>query len=142
MSQQFPARLRAASDGLLATIDELRRLEDEKRSAEPGSSLFTALATEIERLSEQALQGAAAQQGLAVEAELRQAAGQPMPTIEDTLRPASVVLDEWRSAERRLAGLEPSDEAYERVQDEVQRLKSEYLRVFEATRSESSGQGA
>ena len=98
--------LRATSDNLLATLDALAALEQEKRMLEPGDATTVELSAQIAVLAERVLSASVAQQKLTERAlEEEQAGGPDAPgiSIEETPRPLSAILEEWRHAERRAA---------------------------------------
>ena len=57
--------LRTVSDDMMSTLDQLQKLESEKRAENPGSPRFVRLAREIERLAAVVFSQTSAQQSLA-----------------------------------------------------------------------------
>src|SRR6187399_2341724 len=97
--------LRTVSDDMMSTLDQLQKLESEKRSETPGSPRFVRLAREIERLAAVVFTQTSAQQSLAEQTHEAAQAGAEMTPIEDVapMRDVSLILSEWRDAERRLS---------------------------------------
>ena len=122
--------LRRTSDGFLARVEHLHKLEDDKRGMTPGTPEMLRLTREIETLSRDVLDFASRQTDLAELAAKRQ------PT---TLRPIAVIppreireiLGEWRDAERALADREPGTAEWESARADVERLRDEYRRAHE-----------
>jgi formate-dependent nitrite reductase cytochrome c552 subunit len=126
--------LRAASDSLLVTLDRLQELEESKQEIEPGTPAFADLATRIQDLAARALRLTVEQRHLSDEASDARATAQEVAPIADTMRAASVVLSDWRAAERRMAEAAPGSPEHRAAHDDVDRFRAEYQRVFEANR--------
>ena len=122
--------LRSTSDTMLATLDELARLEGEKREAKPDSARFRELAREIEHLAGDVYAQTHKQEMLAQSAETQAAAKKdnipPINEIEIT-RELPAILSEWRDAERTLAGTKPRSAEHARAAADVSRLRSEVV---------------
>ena len=126
--------LRSASDEMLRTLDQLQRLELEKREQKPGTASFVKLATEIEKLAAMVFAATNVQQTIAERAKVASERGADLRPIEeiDAARDVSVILSEWREAERSLAstGLETAEHA--KAAADVRRLREEYHRAHRA----------
>ena len=132
--------LREASDALLRDLEVLTTLEEEKRSLDPGDPRLVELAGRIEEIAGRVLGGTVRQHQLTQRANVQVAGGglnAPTQTIEQTERTMSVILTEWREAERRLAGADPdsADEAETRAL--IAALRDEYRRAYETARRNS-----
>ncbi len=127
-------QLRSASDETLRTLEELQRLETEKRGETPGTPRFVRLANEIERLAAMMFSATSAQQSLAQQTHVAKRAGVDFPPIEEmtAAREVAVILTEWRDAERRLAstGIDSAEHAL--AAGDVRRLRDEYHRAHKS----------
>jgi hypothetical protein len=71
--------LQAVSHHVLTSIDQMRALEEEKRTVDPASPRFLALSDEIEALADEVRAVSSAETGLA-----REVAGRPgLPTVAE-----------------------------------------------------------
>jgi hypothetical protein len=132
--------LREASDALLRDLEVLTSLEEEKRDLDPGDPRLVELAGRIEEIAGRVLGGTVRQHQLTQRANVQVAGGSanaPTQTIEQTERTMSVILTEWREAERRLAAADPdsADEAETRAL--IAALRDEYRRAYETARRNS-----
>ncbi len=130
--------LRTVSDDMLRTLEQLQILETQKRSEQPGTPRFVKLATEIERLAAVVFKQTAAQQTLAEATHEAAKEGAEIAPIDEVAasRDVSMILAEWRDAERRL-GLSAMDSMeHAKAAADVRRLRDEYHRAY---RSESLG---
>jgi len=130
---EFEQELRAASDELMRRLERLRELEIEKRQLTPGTARFRKLARDIERLAAGVLTKTVEQEHLADKSiELREQTGaQPQPIAEvRPQRDISLILGEWREAERRLSAAEPGTPSHLEAQSAVQRLRTEYRDAY------------
>jgi hypothetical protein len=122
--------LRATSDALIADLDELARLEREKRILALDDPRLEAMSERIEALAGRVLTSTALEQDLSEAARIEASADAPSApeqTIEDTPpREIHTILDEWRAAERRAAQAAPRSSDAARAALEVQRLRIEY----------------
>ena len=133
---EIEQELRSASDNMLSSLERLERLEAEKRTTEPDSARFRSLAAEIERLGAAVFAHAQAQRELGDESQaLAKRTGANLPTIDETVlnRDLSVILTEWRAAERRMVDLQPDGAEYAAAKADVDRLRSEYHDAYSAT---------
>lgn len=135
------SELRQASDALLANLDRLRELEEEKRHVPLDSERLVALAEEIELLASTVLRTTDRQTDLAklTAAEARPTTD-PAATIDNTApsRDVHAVLAEWRDAERRLADL-PADSTEAAIaRAEIAALREEYRRAHDAVARRTS----
>ena len=130
--------LRNVSDDMLRTLDQIHFLETEKRSEKPGTPRFVKLAKEIEKLAAVVFQQTSTQQSLAVASEEAASEGADIPTIEEmpATRDVSLILGEWREAERRLGASAVDSANHAKAAADVRRLREEYHRAYT---SQSSG---
>jgi cell division protein FtsB len=139
---EIEANLRVASDRLLRTLDQLATLENEKRTLEPSSARFQTLAKEIERLSSEIFAQSHAQQQLGQRArDVQRTQGVELPPINEATqtRDLSVILTEWRDAERRLSLAEADSAEHSVAAADAARLREEYQSVFSASAVDKSG---
>ena len=132
--------LRVASDKILKTLEQLDALETEKRTLKPDSPRFQTLAKEIERLAAEIFAQSHAQQRLGEQAQDAAArTGQDLPSIAEThrAREMSVILAEWRDAERRLSTAAPDSAEHAMAIADVTRLREEYQEAYTAGQHES-----
>ncbi len=134
--------LREASDALLRDLEALSVLEAEKREVTPGDPRLVDLASQIEHIAGRVLITSGRQRALTEEIQDAVEAGSPEApdkTIDETARPISAILSDWRDAERRLeAAAEGTAEARE-AEVLVERLRDEYRQAHEAARRYNSG---
>ena len=134
--------LRATSDALIADLDELARLEREKRLLALDDPRLSDLSERIEALAARVLTSTALEQDLSEAAQVEASAKAPSApdqTIEGTPpREIHTILDEWRAAERRAAQAAPRSSEAARAALEVQRLRLEYQRARQ--RAETTSQ--
>jgi hypothetical protein len=132
--------LRSVSDEMLRTLDQLQRLEHQKRSESPGTPRFVRLATEIEKLAAMVFAQTTTQQSLAQKSAQVGKQGVDIASINETqaTRDVAVILAEWREAERRLASsaIETADHA--KAAGDVRRLREESHRAYKAQGANSS----
>lgn len=121
--------LRSASDDVMRVLEQLQRLEQEKREAAPGTPSFERLANEIERLaalmfSQTHTQRALAERSTAVVEQK----GEPLTPIEEVSaeRDVGTILAEWREAERRLSTFAIESAEHTQAAADVRRLRDEY----------------
>jgi len=132
---QVASDLRGASDQLMRQIDRLHELETRKRELAPENPEFVRLAREIRDLAVAAMAETRRQELLADAVADLAKGGDPIVVdhpIEDMApgpREATLILADWRDAERRLAAApEGSDEA-RHARADVERLRAEYART-------------
>ena len=126
--------LRETSDSLLRDLDVLVTIEEEKRSIEPGDPRLIELAERIEEIARRVLDSSARQHRLTkvVNAQVEAgAANAPATPIEETVRPISAVLADWRDAERRAAVAESGSAEAAEANALVDLLREEYRRAHE-----------
>ena len=130
--------LRSVSDEMLSTRDQLARLEGEKRAAKPGTPRFVSLASEIEKLAALVFAQTNAQHSLAEQTRDAARVGVELPSIESLTpsREVSVVLAEWREAERVLASSPVETAEHAKAAADVRRLRDEYHRTYKAQRKD------
>ncbi len=123
--------LRRTSDSLIATLDELYALEDEKRALAPGTERFVELAKRIESLAGTVLAHTQRQESLAQESAAVKDRGEAVPAPIDDIPPrgAAAILTEWRAAERRLGEVADDSPEADRLASDIRRLRAEYRRA-------------
>lgn len=128
--------LRAASDALLANLDRLRALEEEKRSLPLGSPRLVELAGEIEQLAATVLGASDIQENLARLTRTMVLEGEAPAdgSIEtmDAARDVHSVLADWREAERQLAEYSPDSQEAGSLRAQIEIFKMEYRRALDA----------
>ena len=137
---EIEEQLRSASDEMLDALEKLRVLESEKRTLPPSSTRFQKLAHEVERLAGTVTNRAQEQSELGVEAaEQHELAGESTEPIEPP-REVTVILSEWRDAERRLGLAAPGSPEEAACRAEVNRLRAEYQRAHRAATKREPGE--
>ena len=133
--------LRITSDEMLRTLEQLHRLEHEKRTESPGSARFVRLATEIERLAAMVFAQTNTQQSIAERSRAVAARGVELQPIDEIppARDISLILAEWRDAERRLAAVPLESAEHAKAAGDVRRLREEYHRSY---KSQSNNRGS
>jgi hypothetical protein len=141
--------LRATSDALMADLDELHKLEREKRRLEPGSPRLVRLAEEIEALAARVMGASMRQRRISQKAEALVEIGHPDAPdrpIREVAREIHVILAEWRDTERQFADAAPDSAEADVAERTIDRLRREYRRAHEAARRRtadaSGGPGA
>ena len=133
--------LRETSDELIRDLEALSTLEDEKRQIAPDDPRFVDLATRIESIAARVLVMSGRQRELTEEmhriADEGSASAVP-ESIEDTPRPISAILADWRDAERRLEGTEAGSAEEREVEVLVEQLRDEYRKAHEAAAREGA----
>jgi hypothetical protein len=137
--------LRATSDALIADLDDLARLEREKRLLALDDPRLSDLSERIEALAGRVLASTTLEQELSEAAQVEasaEAPSAPDQTIEDTPpREIHTILDEWRAAERRAAQAAPRSSEAARAAIEVQRLRLEYQQARRRAETGSQADG-
>jgi hypothetical protein len=120
---------------MLSMIEQLQDLENQKRAEQPGTERFVKLAGEIERLAAMVFAQTAEQDKLAEQTHAAAQAGAVIAPIEQ-VAPAredvSVILSEWRDAERRLSASAVDTAEHAKAAADVRRLRDEYHRYYSA----------
>ena len=122
--------LRATSDSLLASVEELYRLEMEKRTVPPGDPRLAELSEAIERIAVRVLGSTVEERVLSEEAAVEVAVEDPAAprrAIEE-VHPRSIqaILAAWRDAERRADVATPGSPEAAALATEIERLRVEY----------------
>ena len=121
--------LRQASDTFLKRVERLHELEEQKRTAEPGSPEMLRLTRLVEELAGEVLGTASRQTDLAELAAKRQPVKlRPIENVPP--RPIPEILAQWRDAERALDAAEPGSVEWEARRADVERLRDEYGRAY------------
>lgn len=128
--------LRNTSDALLADLEVLIALEEEKRGMEPGDDRLVELAERIDELAGRVLAGTTRQVELVTRTEAAVAAGSERPpSIADTPpRSTAAILADWRAAERRIAEAAPGSPDALEASARIDALRDEYGRAYDALR--------
>ena len=133
--------LRDTSDSLMRALDQLHDLEAAKRDMPTGTPEFVKLAQQIEELAIEVLRRTERQADLAADTgERREAGGGVGRSIEETpasTRELSVILAEWREAERGLAAADAKSPESAAAASTVRRLREEYRMAHEARATRS-----
>jgi hypothetical protein len=130
-------RLRATSDTLLADLERLESLEQEKRQLEPGDPRIVELATAVEDVARRLLGSSVRQRELSATAQQlaeRGSPAAPSAPIAEIQREIHEILADWRLAERRLSEAEPESLAAGEAQADVDRFREEYRAAHDAAR--------
>jgi hypothetical protein len=125
------AELRTTSDSFLSRLSKLGELESLKRTLTPGTPEMIRVSLEVENLSREVLRVAMRQSELA-EAARKQDSATVRPIAVIPPRDMTVILADWREAERGLGGATPGTAEWEAALADVERLRDEYRRAFEA----------
>jgi hypothetical protein len=129
--------LREVSDSLLRDIEALTVLEEEKREVTPGDPRLVDLASQIELIAQRLLVTSGRERRLTEEIQEAAEAGSPsLPdkSIEETPRPISAILSDWREAERHLEAAEDGTAEAREAEILVDRLRDEYRHAYEAAK--------
>jgi hypothetical protein len=143
---QIAADLRSASDQLMYLLDRLQDLETRKREVAPDDPEFGRLAREVHDVAAAALVGTGVQERLADEvAELAKGREgalpvEPIADIPPGPREATIVLAEWRAAERRLAAAPEGSDDARQARADVERLRTEYARTINLRADDGLGE--
>jgi hypothetical protein len=130
--------LRTVSDDMLRTLEQLLVLETQKRSELPGTPRFVKLAKEIEALAAIVFQQTTAQQTLAKATQDAAEEGADLAPIDEIAasRDVSLILAEWREAERRLGSSAMDSAEHAKAAADVRRLRDEYHRAYQSQSAE------
>ncbi|HUR16597.1 MAG TPA: hypothetical protein VMZ33_04885 [Candidatus Limnocylindrales bacterium] len=137
----FEQELRSTSDEMMATLDQLARLESEKRVEQPGTPRFVKLAAEVERVAALVFAQTSGQRVLAERSAVEVSAGGNLQPIDEVpaLRDVSVILADWREAERVLATSTIETAEHAKAVADVRRFRDEYHRAHQSQRLPGSG---
>ncbi len=132
--------LRTVSDDMLQMLDQLQLLEHEKRAESPGSQRFVRLASEIEKLATMVFAQTSTQQTLAEQTRTANDAGVEVPPIDEIVatRDVSLILTEWRAAEREVAATSMDSAEHAKAAADVRRLREEYQRAHKSQSSDAT----
>jgi hypothetical protein len=129
--------LRDTSAELIRDLEALSTLEDEKRQIAPDDPRFVDLAKRIESIAARVLVMSGRQRELTeqIHSMADKESASRQESIEDTPRPISAILADWRDAERRLEGTEAGSAEEREVEILVEQLRDEYRKAHDvATR--------
>jgi hypothetical protein len=126
--------LRAVSDTLLRDLEVLARLEEEKRTIEPGDPRLVDLADRVQALAREVLSTTVRQAELAEAADAEVEAGAVaarLPSVNETPRAPVAILADWRDAVRRLAAAEPGSAEWIEANALSKVCREEYRRALD-----------
>jgi hypothetical protein len=126
---------RATTDQLLQMLDELRRMEQGKRSVALGTPEFVELAVKAADQGRVIFRWTQLQLQMAHESAARVERGEQAPNvhlIEVIPRPIDKILANWREAQIRLEIARPGSPEAITATDDIERLREEYQLVHEA----------
>lgn len=128
--------LRSASDALLQDLEVLLALEEEKRDIPSDDPRFVTLAARIDEIARRVTGWTSRQHELAADLHARTTQGATPPVAIETTpaRPLSVILADWRTAQRALDGLAEGPEQTE-AEVRVDALRTEYGRAYDTLRA-------
>jgi len=132
------ADLRATSDALMADLEVLATIEDEKRTLEPGDPRLVELAERIEVVARRVLSGSVRQRRLTEVSHEQVGVGAPDAPdapIAETPRPIADILAAWRAAERRLGAAAPDSAEAVEARALADHCREEYRRALEERRT-------
>ncbi len=121
------AELRATSDVLLAAIDELRTVEEEKREVSPDDPSFSELAARVDHLARTVLDLSQVQRE---HADARVRPSRPISEVPADL-PMAAILERWRAAERQLESTTQGSEEWLTAAAEADACREAYRRAWE-----------
>jgi hypothetical protein len=123
--------LRATSDALLVSLEELYKLESRKRELPPEDPAFLALAQRVDDMARAVLDQARRQERLAQRAAAGSIGGDtPLVEIDPTLA-IPVILERWRAAERRLESAPADSDDARLAAAEAEAYREAYRRAWE-----------
>lgn len=134
--------LREVSDALLRDLEALSVLEDEKRQIQPGDPRLVDLAAQIESIAGRVLLTSGRERALTEKIQQAAETGEaPIPDtpIDETARPISAILSDWRNAERRLEAAAEGTAEFREAEVLVERLRDEYRKAHEAASRHKPG---
>ena len=125
---------RAATDQLLAIIDELHTLERRKQTTALGSPEFVELAIKAADQAKLVFRWCQMQLEMALEASARVMSGDETANvhlIKVVPRPIDRILANWREAQFRLEIARPGSPEAMSAADDIERLREEYQVAYE-----------
>ena len=125
---------RAATDQLLAIIDELHTLERRKQTTALGSPEFVELAIKAADQAKLVFRWCQMQLEMALEASARVMSGDETANvhlIKVVPRPIDRILANWREAQFRLEIARPGSPEAMSAADDIERLREEYQTAYE-----------
>jgi hypothetical protein len=134
--------LRSASDELVRDLEALGVLEDEKRQVALNDPRLLDFAEQIEQIAARVLLTSGRQRELTAQMQEEAEADAPAAaelSIDDTPRPISEILSDWRDAERRLEAADEGTAEAREAEVLVDRLRSEYRSAHQAAAGQNPG---
>lgn len=129
------AMLRATSDGLMLSINEIGMRERIKRGVPPADPRFVELARDVRVAAEVILELARKEEETALQTAVEPQVAE-LPPIE-TVSPGtnlSAILAAWRAVEQRMEAAEPGSDEVRALTGEFERLRQQYADAVEAKR--------
>lgn len=134
-SEREAALLRATSDGLILSINEIGVRERMKRGVPPADPAFPELARQVRIVAEVILELARKEEETAINTAAEPDVAE-LPPIE-TVSPGAnlaMILAAWRAVEQRLAAAAPGTDESNQLVKEFERLRDQYAAAVEAKR--------
>ena len=131
--EQEAAMLRATSDGLILSINEIQVRERMKRGVLPADPSFAELARQVRVAAEVILELARKEEQTAVQTQAEPDVAK-LPAIETVLPGASLaaILERWRAVEQRLMAAPPGSAEARELMIEFDALRQQYAKAVEA----------
>ena len=136
-ANEIQEHLRGASDAILLLVTEAGQLERHKRRISPGEARFDEVARSVRVVAQTLADFAQSEERWA---QLATDGRTDLETIEaaDNLPRLANVLERWRAIERQLDDVEPGSPAAIRLFAEFERVRDEYMEVFQARHEETA----
>jgi uncharacterized membrane protein YccC len=133
-SRDIEEHLRGASDAILLLLTEVGQLERHKRRIPPGEDRFDEIARALRVAAEALAEFTKEEEDWAAVATADRT---DLETISDSDNSASLsaILERWRAVERQLDDIEPGTPEATRLFAEFERIRDEYMTMFEARRA-------
>ena len=136
-ANEIQEHLRGASDAILLLVTEAGQLERHKRRISPGEARFDEVARSVRVVAQTLADFAQSEERWA---QLATDGRTDLETIEaaDNLPRLANVLERWRAIERQLDDVEPGSPEAIRLFAEFERVRDEYMEVFQARHEETA----
>ena len=135
-ANEIQEHLRGASDAILLLITEAGQLERHKRRISPGEARFDEVARSVRVVAQTLADFAQSEERWA---QIATDGRTDLETIEgaSSLPRLGKVLERWRAIERQLDDVEPGTPEAVRLFAEFERVRDEYMEVFQARHGEA-----
>ena len=135
-ANEIQEHLRGASDAILLLITEAGQLERHKRRISPGEARFDEIARSVRVVAQTLADFAQSEERWA---QIATDGRTDLETIEgaSSLPRLGKVLERWRAIERQLDDVEPGTPEAVRLFAEFERVRDEYMEVFQARHGEA-----